>query len=112
MNIPKKLTAWGGIDALVHAIESYVSVAANDYTRGLSLQAIRLIFEYLPRAYHLGAQVRVCICVWGGWAVVWIFMYVYMCVWRGGGGTPCHPAQGGGPPSGTYKPSLYPLCSG
>ncbi|MDX2256590.1 MAG: bifunctional acetaldehyde-CoA/alcohol dehydrogenase [Pseudanabaenaceae cyanobacterium bins.39] len=56
MNIPKRLTAYGGIDALTHAIESYVSVLASEYTNGLALEAIRLLFKYLPSAYHNGAK--------------------------------------------------------
>lgn len=56
MNMPKSLTAFGGIDALTHAIESYVSVCATDFTRGLSREAIRLLFKYLPRAYANGAD--------------------------------------------------------
>jgi acetaldehyde dehydrogenase/alcohol dehydrogenase len=54
-SMPKRLTAYGGLDALVHALESYVSVCATDYTRGLSLQAIKLCFQYLPRSYKNGA---------------------------------------------------------
>lgn len=54
INIPKKLTAWGGIDALTHALESYVSIFASDYTKGLSKEAITLLFRYLPRAYKNG----------------------------------------------------------
>ncbi len=56
LNMPKKLTAYGGIDALTHAIEAFVSVLASEYTNGLALEAIRLIFKYLPRAYHNGAN--------------------------------------------------------
>ncbi len=56
LNMPKSLTAFGGIDALTHAIEAYVSVLASEYTNGLALEAIRLIFKYLPDAYHKGAQ--------------------------------------------------------
>lgn len=56
MSMPKKLTAYSGIDALTHAIEAYVSVFANEYTNGLSLEAIRLIFKYLPDAYNNGAS--------------------------------------------------------
>jgi len=56
MSMPKKLTAYSGIDALTHAIEAYVSVFANEYTNGLSLEAIRLIFKYLPDAYNKGAS--------------------------------------------------------
>ncbi len=54
INMPKSLTAYGGIDALVHALEAYVSVLASEYTNGLALEAIRLLFKYLPRAYHQG----------------------------------------------------------
>ncbi|BDA68148.1 aldehyde-alcohol dehydrogenase [Rivularia sp. IAM M-261] len=55
-NMPKKLTAYGGIDALTHALESYVSVMASDFTDGLALQAINLLFKYLPSAYKKGAN--------------------------------------------------------
>ncbi|HOO32382.1 MAG TPA: bifunctional acetaldehyde-CoA/alcohol dehydrogenase [Thermotogota bacterium] len=58
MNMPKGLTANSGIDALVHAIEAYVSVLATDFTYGHSLQAINLIFNYLPRAYKDGSDRR------------------------------------------------------
>jgi acetaldehyde dehydrogenase/alcohol dehydrogenase len=54
-HMPKSLTAFGGVDALTHALEAYVSVLASEYTNGLSLEAIRLIFKYLPSAYHEGA---------------------------------------------------------
>ncbi len=54
--VPKSLTADTGLDVLTHAIESYVSVLASDYTDGLALQAIDLVFDYLPRAYELGAS--------------------------------------------------------
>ena len=51
---PKGLTAASGIDALTHALEAYASVMASDYTDGLALQAIKNIFEYLPRCYDDG----------------------------------------------------------
>jgi acetaldehyde dehydrogenase / alcohol dehydrogenase len=51
LNMPQKLTAYGGIDALTHALESYVSVMATEFTDGLALQAIALLFNYLPSAY-------------------------------------------------------------
>ncbi|SKA98865.1 acetaldehyde dehydrogenase /alcohol dehydrogenase AdhE [Caloramator quimbayensis] len=54
MNMPKGLTSASGIDALTHAIEAYVSVLASEYTNGLALEAIRLIFKYLPQAYDEG----------------------------------------------------------
>ncbi|GAB6169950.1 bifunctional acetaldehyde-CoA/alcohol dehydrogenase [Clostridium carnis] len=54
MTSPKGLTACAGIDVLVHAIEAYVSIMASEYTNGLSLEAIRLVFKYLPDAYNEG----------------------------------------------------------
>jgi acetaldehyde dehydrogenase/alcohol dehydrogenase len=51
---PKGLTASSGIDALTHAFEAYASMLANDYTDGLALKAVKLIFDYLPRAYKYG----------------------------------------------------------
>jgi acetaldehyde dehydrogenase/alcohol dehydrogenase len=56
LKMPKKLTAYGGIDALTHALEAYVSVMASDFTDGLALQAIKLLMTYLPRAYEKGAE--------------------------------------------------------
>lgn len=56
LNMPKKLTAFGGIDALTHALEAYVSVLASEFTNGLALEAIRLLFKYLPSAYKNGAN--------------------------------------------------------
>ncbi|TXK52606.1 bifunctional acetaldehyde-CoA/alcohol dehydrogenase [Pontibacter qinzhouensis] len=54
MQMPKGLTSASGIDALTHALEAYVSVLASEYTNGLALEAIRLIFKYLPAAYTEG----------------------------------------------------------
>jgi len=58
MTMPKTITAHTGLDALCHAIESYVSILASDYTEGLSLKAIEMIFEFLPKAYHHGDDAR------------------------------------------------------
>ncbi len=54
MSAPKGLTAASGIDAVTHALEAYASVMATDYTDGLALKALKIIFEYLPRAYENG----------------------------------------------------------
>jgi acetaldehyde dehydrogenase/alcohol dehydrogenase len=54
MTAPKGLTAASGIDAVTHALEAYASVMATDYTDGLALRALKMIFEYLPRAYDNG----------------------------------------------------------
>ena len=50
MTVPASVTADTGMDVLTHAIESYVSVMASDYTRGLSLQAIKIVFDYLEKS--------------------------------------------------------------
>ncbi|MDU1428995.1 MAG: bifunctional acetaldehyde-CoA/alcohol dehydrogenase, partial [Enterococcus faecalis] len=50
MSVPASVTADTGMDVLTHAIESYVSVMASDYTRGLSLQAIKLVFDHLENS--------------------------------------------------------------
>ncbi len=54
MSAPKGLTAASGIDAVTHALEAYVSIMATDYTDSLALSALKIIFEYLPRAYENG----------------------------------------------------------
>ena len=54
MNAPKGLTAASGIDAVTHALEAYASVMATDYTDGLALRSLKLIFENLPKAYDNG----------------------------------------------------------
>ncbi len=54
MSAPKGLTAASGIDAVTHAVEAYASMLATDYTDGLALRALKVIFEYLPRAYENG----------------------------------------------------------
>ena len=52
MTVPKRTAAWSGLDALSHALESYVSVMASDFTRPWSLEAIKLIMENLEDAYN------------------------------------------------------------
>lgn len=56
MSLPKAATAFTGMDVLTHAIEAYISNLASDYTDGLAMQAIEMVFEYLPRAYENGAS--------------------------------------------------------
>ncbi|MDR2784619.1 MAG: bifunctional acetaldehyde-CoA/alcohol dehydrogenase [Treponema sp.] len=55
MNAPKGLTSASGIDAMTHALEAYASMLATDYTDGLAIQALKLIFAWLPAAYEKGA---------------------------------------------------------
>ena len=52
MNAPKGLTSASGIDAVSHALEAYASIMATDYTDGLAIQALKVLFEYLPKAYE------------------------------------------------------------
>ncbi len=54
MNAPKGLTAASGIDAVTHVLEAYASMLATDYTDGTALRSLKMIFEYLPRAYDNG----------------------------------------------------------
>ncbi len=54
LDIPPKLTAYAGFDALSHAVEAVASVVASDYTNGLAFEAISLLIKYLPRAYEHG----------------------------------------------------------
>ncbi|MBR4109980.1 MAG: bifunctional acetaldehyde-CoA/alcohol dehydrogenase [Oscillospiraceae bacterium] len=54
MNAPKGLTAASGIDAVTHALEAYASMLATDYTDGLALRSLKLVFENLPKAYDNG----------------------------------------------------------
>lgn len=56
MSLPKSATADTGLDVLTHALEAYVSVMASDYTDGLAMKAIQLVFKYLTRAYKNGAE--------------------------------------------------------
>ncbi len=52
--MPAGLTAASGIDALTHALEAFASIMASDYTNGIALEAIRILFKYLPAAYEQG----------------------------------------------------------
>ncbi len=56
MDMPKSLTAAGGIDAVTHALEAYVSVMANEYSDGQALMALKMLRQYLPAAYKEGAD--------------------------------------------------------
>ena len=54
MSAPKGLTAASGIDAVSHALEAFASMLATDYTDSLALRSLKMMFEYLPRAYENG----------------------------------------------------------
>lgn len=54
-DMPKGLTAASGIDAVTHAIEAIASVLASDFTNGMALESLRVLFKYLPEAYEKGA---------------------------------------------------------
>ena len=54
MSAPRGLTAASGIDAVTHALEAYAAMLATDYTDAMALKALKIIFEYLPRAYDNG----------------------------------------------------------
>lgn len=54
MSAPRGLTSASGIDAVTHCLEAYASIMATDYTDGLAIQALKVIFKYLPRAYDNG----------------------------------------------------------
>lgn len=56
MNMPKSLCAFGGIDAVTHATEAYVSVLANEYSDGQALQSLKLLKDYLPSSYANGSK--------------------------------------------------------
>ena len=56
MNAPKGLTSASGIDAVSHSLEAYASMMATEFTDGLALQSLKMLFEYLPRAYEFGAN--------------------------------------------------------
>jgi len=56
MNMPRSLCAFGGLDAVTHALEAYVSVLANEYSDGQALQALKLLKENLPASYRDGAK--------------------------------------------------------
>jgi len=58
MGLPPRLTADSGMDALTHAVEGYTCTWRNDFADGLCLKALELIFEYLPRAYADGSDVK------------------------------------------------------
>ena len=54
LSLPKKIIADTGMDVLTHATEAYVSTMANDFTDGLCIQAIKMVFQYLERSYNNG----------------------------------------------------------
>lgn len=56
LSLPKRIVADTGMDVLTHATEAFVSTLANDYTDGLCIQAIKMVFKYLERSYNNGAE--------------------------------------------------------
>jgi acetaldehyde dehydrogenase/alcohol dehydrogenase len=56
MTLPKLLVAHTGLDALTHAVEAYTSMFANNFTDGMALESLRLVFKYLPDSYRYGAK--------------------------------------------------------
>jgi acetaldehyde dehydrogenase/alcohol dehydrogenase len=56
MSVPKKSTAWTGMDVLTHALEAYISILASDYTDALAIHAVDLVFKYLKASYDQGAD--------------------------------------------------------
>ena len=56
MNAPKGLTSASGIDVATHALEAYASVMATDFTDGLAIRSLKMVFDYLPRCYDDGAH--------------------------------------------------------
>lgn len=56
MDMPKSLCAFGGLDAVTHALEAYVSVLASEFSDGQALQALKLLKAYLPASYHDGSK--------------------------------------------------------
>ena len=58
MTQPKGLTAASGVDVLTHCLEAYVSMMASDFTDSFALRGMKLVFQYLPRAYDDGSDVE------------------------------------------------------
>ncbi len=59
MDMPKSLCVlFGGLDAVTHAMEAYVSVLASEFSDGQALQALKTAEEYLPASYHEGSKIR------------------------------------------------------
>ncbi|MEG1457948.1 MAG: bifunctional acetaldehyde-CoA/alcohol dehydrogenase [Acetivibrio sp.] len=56
MSVPKKSTAWTGMDVLTHALESYISILASDFTDALAIHAVEMVFNYLKRSYTNGGS--------------------------------------------------------
>jgi alcohol dehydrogenase class IV len=59
VGLPKELTAYTGMDALTHAVEGYVSVWKNDFSDGCSLQAVKMVFEWLPKSVENLADLEI-----------------------------------------------------
>lgn len=104
MDMPKSLCAFGGLDAVTHATEAYVSVLASEFSDGQALQALKLLKENLPASYHEGSKTRLRVNVFTVrrlslvsrlptpssayvtlWRTNWALSSTFRTVWR----TPC-----------------------
>ncbi len=104
MDMPKSLCAFGGLDAVTHALEAYVSVLASEFSDGQALQALKLLKENLPASYHEGSKTRLRVNVFTvqrlspvsrlptpssvyvtPWRTNWALSSTFRTVWR----TPC-----------------------
>lgn len=104
MEMPKSLCAFGGLDAVTHALEAYVSVLASEFSDGQALQALKLLKENLPASYNEGSKnpvarerVHSAATIAGiafanafpvsvtPWRTSWVHSSTFLTVWR----TPC-----------------------
>ena len=104
MEMPKSLCAFGGLDAVTHALEAYVSVLASEFSDGQALQALKLLKENLPASYNEGSKTLLRVNVYTVrqqsrasrlltpsrvsvtlWRTSWVHSSTFLTVWR----TPC-----------------------